>query len=478
MVTEYGRPPSQRDAPRLSALQREAARLDQDLQAATGRLRPAFPRYAELATPEPIDVPGAQALLRADEALVSYLVLEDRVLIWVLRPGRPLTYHDETLQARELTALVRRVRQSADQSGNPNLLAGQLMPFDVAGAHELYQRLLGPIATELRGVKQLIVVPDNPLLPLPFGVLITKTDGESFRRLARLSAQGGTLGPDDLTAYGQLAWLAREYAITVLPSATSLRALRQIARARGTEIEPFVGFGDPVFEGGGRERGGTMLAARGSEVNVAALRKLNRLPGTRAELLAVTKALRADPTTALYLDVRATKPQVVSLNEGGRLGRARVLSFATHGLLGGEVEGLREPALVLTPPAQATNADDGLLRLEDIVGLNLTNTEWVVLSACNTGAADGTGEGLSGLARGFFFAGAPTLLVSHWSVDDRATQALMTNVFEGYAKNQAARRAELVRQGMLRLMSEAQGGTAYWAHPFAWAPFFLVGEGW
>ena len=67
------------------------------------------------------------------------------------------------------------------------------------------------------------------------------------------------------------------------------------------------------------------------------------------------------------------------------------------------------------------------------MGLNLTSTEWVVLSACNTGAADGSGEGLSGLARGFFFAGAPTLLVSHWSVDDRATQALMTDVFEGYA---------------------------------------------
>jgi CHAT domain-containing protein len=54
----------------------------------------------------------------------------------------------------------------------------------------------------------------------------------------------------------------------------------------------------------------------------------------------------------------------------------------------------------------------------------------------------------------------------------------MTNVFEGYAKNQAARRAELVRQGMLRLMSEAQGPTAHFAHPFAWAAFFLVGEGW
>jgi CHAT domain-containing protein len=54
----------------------------------------------------------------------------------------------------------------------------------------------------------------------------------------------------------------------------------------------------------------------------------------------------------------------------------------------------------------------------------------------------------------------------------------MTNVFEAYATNEAAPRAELVRQGMLRLMSEAQGATAYWAHPFAWAPFFLVGEGW
>jgi tetratricopeptide (TPR) repeat protein len=332
LVTEYGRPAAERDAARLAAVQQEAVRLDQELQAATGRLRSVFPRYAELAMPEPIDVSGAQALLRDDEALLGYFVLENRLLVWVLRPGR-LAYHDETLSARELTALVRRVRQSADQTRNLNLDLGQLMPFDVVGAHELYQRLFEPIAMELRGVKQLIVVPDGALLALPFGMLVTKTDGESFQQLATLYAHGSTLGTNDLIAYGQLAWLAREYAITVLPSATSLRALRQIARARGTEIESFIGFGDPVFEGGGRERGGTMVAARGSAVNVAELRKLNRLPGTRAELLAMAKALRADPAEALYLDVRATKPQVISLNGTGRLGRVRVLSFATHGLL-------------------------------------------------------------------------------------------------------------------------------------------------
>jgi CHAT domain-containing protein len=478
VVAEYGRPAAQHDAALLASAQQQVVQLERELDEATGQLRAAFPRYAELASPDPIDVAGTQALLRADEALVSYLTLNDRLLIWVVRPGRALVYRDQELKSSALRILVQRMRQSADQSGNADLSAGRVMPFDVVGAHELYQHLLGLVAPELGGIKHLIVVPDDVLLPLPFGALLTKGEGEEFRRLAEFYAREARLGPRELREYGTLAWLTREYAITVLPSATSLRALRQVARVRGTEAEVFVGFGDPVFEGAGRERGGAMLATRGTSVNVAELRRLSRLPGTRDELLAVATALKVDPRTALYLDVRATKPNVMTLNQVGRLGRAQVLSFATHGLLAGEVLGLRQPALALTPPAQATEADDGLLALDDIVGLKLASTEWVVLSACNTGASDGSGEGLSGLARGFFFAGAPTLLVSHWSVEDRATQALMTKVFEGYSKGRTAPRAELVRQAMLELMSEAQGPTAYFAHPFAWAAFFLVGEGW
>jgi CHAT domain-containing protein/Tfp pilus assembly protein PilF len=477
VIIEYGRPPAQRDSSRLATAQQDVARLESDLQQAAQQLRAAFPQYAELAAPDPIDVAGAQALLKPDEALVSYFTVEDRLLLWVLRPGRPMVYRDQAIQGAELTALVRRVRGSLDQSANTDLAAGRLAPFDVAGAADLYQRLLGPVAGELAGVRHLIVVPDEVLLPLPFGVLVTRAEGEAYQRLAEVYAQGRAATPEELELYAKLSWLAREYAVTVLPSATSLRALRQIARARGTEVEPFVGFGDPVFEGGGRERGGAMLAARGTGVNLADLRRLNRLPGTRQELLAVARALGAEPATALYLDVRATKPQVLALDATGRLGRARVLAFATHGLLGGEVQGLRQPALVLTPPARVTAEDDGLLALDDVVGLKLTGTDWVILSACNTGAADGSGEGLSGFVRGFFFAGAPTLLVSHWSVEDRATQVLMTKVFAEYTKNPTTPRAELLRQGMLGLMDDAAGPTAYMAHPFAWAAFFLVGEG-
>src|SRR5262249_4436121 len=162
---------------------------------------------------------------------------------------------------------------------------------------------------------------------------------------------------------------------------------------------PFIGIGDPVLEGGGSQRGGMMVVAGGHRPGLEELRQMNRLPGTRAELVAVAQALGAEPRTALFLGDQATKATVRQLNSQRRLGQARVLAFATHGVLAGELGGLAEPALVLTPPATPTEEDDGLLRLEDVLGLTLPATDWVILSACNTGAGDGSGESLAGLAR-------------------------------------------------------------------------------
>jgi len=169
--------------------------------------------------------------------------------------------------------------------------------------------------------------------------------------------------------------------------------------------------------------------------------------------------------------------QVRTLNATGRLGQARVLAFATHSLIGGELTGLAQPALVLTPPTTPRPDDDGLLSLDEILALKLSQTRLVVLSGCNTAAADRSGEGLSGLVRAFFFAGAPAVLVSHWSVEDRATQAFMAAVFRRYASDPTLPWAEALRQGTVALLQQARGKTAYFAHPFAWAPFFLVGDG-
>ena len=472
LVAEYGRAHG-RDAARLAALHQTLGSVERELHAATERLSVAFPAYGELTVPQPIDAAAAQRLLRDDEAMVSVFTLDDRVLLWLLRRDRPLAYRDIAMKRDDLQALVGRVRASLDQSANAAIGSGRLAPFDVVGAHALYRVLLAPFERDLAGVTSLIVVPDDVVLPLPFGALLTKDDDDAYRTLA---AREADLKGQDFAEYAKLTWLARDYAITVLPSATSLRALRSRARTRIAATEPFIGFGDPVLGGSHSRRGGARMMARGAAI-LDELRRLDALPGTRDELQAVGRALGADPAQAIFLGARATKPEVFALDAAGRLGRARVLSFATHGLLAGDIVGLRQPALVLTPPSTMRPEDDGLLRLDDVMQLRLESTDWVVLSACNTGAADGSGEGLSGLARAFFFAGAPTLLVSHWSVDDRATQALMTDVFQQWISGGSGSRAAALRAGMLTLMRRAQGPTAYFAHPFAWASFFLVGEG-
>ena len=184
---------------------------------------------------------------------------------------------------------------------------------------------------------------------------------------------------------------------------------------------------------------------------------------------AISKTLKRD-VRSIYLREQATETQVKSMD----LTPFNALAFATHGLVAGDLKGLAEPALVLTPPAQGSAQDDGLLTAGEISQLKL-NADWVILSACNTAAADGTpgAEGLSGLAKAFFYAGARSLLVSHWAVSSEAAVALTTGMFAEHAKG--ASKAEALRRSMLALMQRTD--KPYYAHPMFWAPFVVVGEG-
>ncbi|NLA68184.1 MAG: CHAT domain-containing protein, partial [Gammaproteobacteria bacterium] len=151
-----------------------------------------------------------------------------------------------------------------------------------------------------------------------------------------------------------------------------------------------------------------------------------------------------------------------------------VLAFATHGLLSGELPGLAEPALVLPPPDIATPEDDGLLTASEVAALKLS-ADWVLLSACNTAGSDGQpgAEGLSGLARAFLYAGARSILVSHWPVRDDAAARLTADAMA--ALGSGVGRSEALRRAMLRLMEDERDLSL--AHPASWAPFVVVGEG-
>jgi CHAT domain-containing protein len=213
-------------------------------------------------------------------------------------------------------------------------------------------------------------------------------------------------------------------------------------------------------------------SAQASEIaDVEAIRSAPRLAETADELRAMATALKSDGKS-LWLQENATEAKIKRLD----LSKYRTLAFATHGVMAGEVKGIGEPGLILTPPKEGSLEDDGYLSSGEIAKLKL-NADWVVLSACNTAAADGTpgAEGLSGLAKAFFYAGARSLLVSHWPVASEATVPLTTGMLKEYEAHPGQGKAEAHRKAMLALIDTPNHPE--YAHPLFWAPFVVVGEG-
>ncbi len=159
-----------------------------------------------------------------------------------------------------------------------------------------------------------------------------------------------------------------------------------------------------------------------------------------------------------------------------------VISFATHGLVPGDLNGLDEPALALSSPAITKEKNDGLLTMSEILSLKL-NADFAVLSACNTAAADGQGaEAVSGLGRAFFYAGAKALLVSNWPVNSGSTTDLMSRLFKVLSTDTVLSRSEALRRTKLHQIMKGgfrSGGKLEfsYAHPIFWAPFTIVGDG-
>jgi CHAT domain-containing protein len=354
----------------------------------------------------------------------------------------------ETLE-RQVLAL----RLQTDTS----LWQGPIGAFDRALAYNLYQSLLAPVDAVIKDKKHLFIVPTGPLTSLPFSVLVTDPP------------TGGTKLDADPAALRQTAWLIKRQALTTLPSVSSLRALRVYADKRSGN-EAFAGFGDPIFDNAAQEKRLRHISRffRGDQTNLQLLRTLPRLRETGEEVRAMARLLGA-PDSDVYLRERATEAQIKTRD----FSRKRIIEIATHGLLAGDLA-YAEPGLAFSPPGAATDLDDGYLASSEAARLNL-HADLVILSACDTAAGEVPGaNGLSGLARAFILAGAKSLLVSHWAVDDRAAMLLTTRTVEGIQKNPALGRAEALRQAMLSVMNEP--GDPMMAHPVAWAPFVLVGE--
>lgn len=458
----------------------------EQLRAVDADIEARFPAYSELTSPGALSVTETQGLLKPDEALLLVLVNPDAAYVWGVSRDRVAWARAPNLGDAAMTEVVTRLRDSltttasrADPTFDPAIFAGRpVAAFDRAESHRLYAELIRPVESVFEGKTTLITVVTGALTTLPLAVLATEPP------------TGSDTAPDALAT---THWLIDRYALATLPSVSSLKALRchlvadpaarspgcppAAATARATPRREadihLAAFGAPILTGAPQAafRGAPAadgVLGEGRLADVERLRALPYLPGSRTELETLQ---RRYPRALVRIGEAATESAIKGA-DAEALSRARFVVFSTHGLMAGS--GAAEPGLVLTPPGSATELDDGYLSASEAAQLRLS-AEFVVLSACNTAASDGRpgGQGLSGLARAFFYAGARSVLVSHWEVSDAATTELVTGAFAALDAPGAdiGDRARALQSGM-----KAVRANRAWTHPAYWAPFTLVGE--
>ncbi|HXQ84387.1 MAG TPA: CHAT domain-containing tetratricopeptide repeat protein [Xanthobacteraceae bacterium] len=484
-------PSDQRDDQTVRAISAAIDKLRADRKTAQQQINRQFPAYADLVDPKPPTVDAIKASLRPGEALLSFYFGQSASFVWAVPKDGAVAFATVPASAAELATKVHKLREALE----PQVaMVSEIPAFNVSLAYELYEALLKPVEPGWRSAKNLIVVTNGALGELPLGLLPTAPSQVA-------------VGTDPLFAdYRHVPWLARTHAVTVVPSASALVTLRRLPPG-SSDRDKLIGFGDPYFnaqeaaDAEAEQQAPVQVAATDSaaapavmtrgiplklrasphteDVDTAELALLPRLPDTRAELTAVAKALDVDPAKALYLGKEANEQNVESAN----LAHYRIVAFATHGLVPGDLDGLTQPALALTAPEVAGVKGDGLLTMEKILALKL-DADWVVLSACNTAAGAGGGaEAASGLGSAFFYAGTRALLVTNWSVHSASARELISDLFRRQSADPSLSRGEALRQAMTALMDgpgfvDASGKTIFtYAHPLFWAPYSVIGDG-
>lgn len=420
-------------ARRLEGLLEAMTGVEKDLHLVEAKLRRTSTAYPHLSPAETLSASQLQAELGSDTVLLQYVLGAKRSHVFAVTA--------QTLTAAEIPnrqTLQQAVELVVDavQRPRPDRPAARLLSARLA---DISNAVLAPVATHLAGKKRLLLALDGALQYIPFAVLRSEIDGVSKP-------------------------LVETHEIVVVPSLSAVAALRSgrdLNRGKSVAI-----FADPVLQASdprlGRFQSESAPPATAPLTRSAAA-ALSRLPYSALEAEAIADLVPANARHVAY-GFQANRDTLISLD----LTDYRYVHFATHGLIDARYPALS--AIVLSRFDERGNRRNGMLRLYDIFDFEL-NADLVVLSACNTALGkEIPGEGLVGLAQGFMYAGARSLLVSLWQVSDRATAELMSRFYEGLL-NQELAPPEALRAAQMSLAAERR-----WQHPYYWGAFVVLGD--
>ena len=387
----------------------------------------------------------------------------------------------------------------------------KIIPFEVNKSFELNESIFLFLKDELKSTNKLIIVPDGPLNSLPLHVLATKSEKNCLDcRTVKFNLNDYTfsylptaetlVNMDDYEDKFDFIKSAKfevnvenvtEGIKEIGKSKTGAELLKKIIKKgkkqktkdknelqiiEGQSV--YLGVGDPNLYLASQEKVAdidyfskvTKLRSifRGGIIEGDKIKKLYPpVDGSSEEIKTVANYLKPLKSTILLGDdANETNLKKMEMNQ------FKIIHFATHGEISGALEGLNEPFLVLTPPDEASEANDGLLTMTEIMALN-TNADLVVLSACNTAAGDMPGtEGFSGLAKSFFISGSKSILVSNWYVETLSAQELVINLFKNIKEHPELTVSENFKSTMIEQLGKHKDKS----HPLFWAPFIIVGK--
>ena len=384
--------------------------------------------------------------LAPDELLLQLVSTDAGIVVFSFSPSSKTVALVE-LAMEEHSAAVGRLR---DALRRPVVTDWQADALAISNA------ALSGLAGQLGKARRITVIADGQLATVPFALL--SVPGASYRPLLEVAS------------------------IQMAPSLSFLAAQR---RKRAPSTSGLFALANPTY--GKRAVPRAAENDRGSYTRaIDALGLFTPLPETEREVAILVKAFGKNAVTSVVRK-DASESRVKAMN----LSQFRLLHFATHGVLGDQIPGVREPALVLA----AEPKQDGFLTMSEVQALDLS-AELTVLSACDTGSGVYyDGEGVMGLGRAFLLAGSDSVLATYWPINSLATVTFMEGFYKkvgkGVAKEDALRQTQLefLRGGIAK--SKGERGLvldtgeptraanaqidASGRHPYYWAPFVLIG---